>query len=147
LEENLKDQVLAPESALYNEIEFILFEELRELRNYFVILKAIAQGKTRISEIVNATGYKVVFVNKYLSVLEDLQVIQKEVPVTEKNPLKSRKGIYKLQDQFFKFWFKYILPNKSRIEEGRIAYILNLIMEDFNTLVAENYEHIAQEIV
>jgi len=84
LEENLKDQVLAPESALYNEIEFILFEELRELRNYFVILKAIAQGKTRISEIVNATGYKVVFVNKYLSVLEDLQVIQKEVPVTEK---------------------------------------------------------------
>ena len=147
LEENIKGQILAPESSLYDEVEFILLEELREPRNYFVILKAIAQGKTRISEIVNATGYKVVFVNKYLSVLEDLQVIQKEVPVTEKNPLKSRKGIYKLQDQFFKFWFKYILPNKSRIEEGRIDYVLDLIMSDFNTLVAENYEKVAQEIV
>ncbi len=147
LKENIKDQILAPESSLYDEVEFILLEELREPRNYFVILKAIAQGKTRLSEIVNTTGYEVVFVNKYLSVLEDLQVIQKEVPVTEKNHLKSRKGIYKLQDQFFKFWFKYILPNKSRIEEGRIDYVLDLIMSDFNTLVAENYEKVAQEIV
>ena len=147
LEENIKGQILAPESSLYDEVEFILLEELREPRNYFVILKAIAQGKTRLSEIVNTTGYEVVFANKYVSVLEDLQVIQKEVPITEKNPLKSRKGIYKLQDQFFKFWFKYILPNKSRIEEGRIDYVLDLIMSDFNTLVAENYEKVAQEIV
>ncbi|MGC8722175.1 MAG: ATP-binding protein, partial [Caldisericaceae bacterium] len=147
LEDNIRDNFLFPEDSLYGEAEFILHEELREPRNYFAILRAIAQGKTRISEIVNETGFEKGILHKYLFVLEDLQIIQKEVPVTEKNPLKSRKGIYKLQDQFFKFWFKYILPNRSRIEEGKTDMVLKSIMEDFNTTVAENYEKVAQDIV
>ena len=147
LEENLKKHFLSPEAPLYSEVEFILHEELREPRNYFAILKAIAFNKTRVSEIANETGFEKNFVIKYLSILEDLQIIQKEVPVTEKNPLKSRKGIYKLQDQFFKFWFKYVLPNKSKIEEGRIDLVLENILNDFNILVAENYEKVAQETV
>ncbi len=79
--------------------------------------------------------------------MEDLHIIQKEVPITEKNPLKSRKGIYKLQDQFFRFWFKYILPNKGNIEEGRIVFVLKKIKEDFNLLLAENYEKVAMETI
>lgn len=146
-EENLKEHFLSPEAPLYSEVEFILHEELREPRSYFSILKAIALNKTKISEIVNETGLEKSILHKYLYVLEDLQIIQKEVPVTERNPLKSRKGIYKLQDQFFKFWFRYILPNKSRIEEGRVDSVLENIMADFNILVAENYEKVAHEIV
>jgi AAA+ ATPase superfamily predicted ATPase len=147
IEENLEQQFLSPEAPLYSEVEFTLHEELREPRNYFAILKAIAFNKTRVSEIVNETGFEKDFAHKYLSILEDLQIIQKEVPVTEKNPLKSRKGIYKLQDQFFKFWFKYVLPNKSKIEEGKIDFVLEDIFKDFNILVAENYEKVAKEIV
>lgn len=147
IEENLRKNFLSPEALLYNEVEFILHEELREPRNYFSILKAIAFGKTRVSEIVNETGFEIQIIPKYLSVLEDLQIIEKEVPVTERNPLKSRKGVYKLQDQFFKFWFKYILPNRSKIEEGKVDAVINIIMEDFNTIVAENYEKVAQDIL
>lgn len=147
VEENIIEQVLASGSPLYNEVEFILMEELREPRNYFTILRAIAFNKTRVSEIVNETGFEKSILHKYFFALENLRIIQKEVPVTEKNPLKSRKGIYKLQDQFFKFWFKYVLPNKSRIEEGNIDYVLEKIRVDFNLLVSENYEKVAIEIV
>ena len=147
LNENLIEHFLIPESMLYNEVEFILHEELREPRNYLAILKAIALNKTKISEIVNETGFEKSILHKYLFVLEDLQIIQKEFPVTEKNPSKSRKGIYKLQDQFFKFWFRYILPNKSRIEEGKVNYVIKIINSDFNLLVSENYEKVALEIV
>lgn len=147
LEDNIRNNFLSPEASLYSEAEFILHEELREPRNYFAILRAIAQGRTRISEIVNETGFEKSILHKYLFVLEDLQIIHKEVPVTEKNPQKSRKGIYKLQDQFFKFWFKYILPNRSKIEEGKSDIVLRNIMEDFNTTVAENYEKVAQNIL
>lgn len=147
LDINIKDNILQPEAFLYNEVEFILREELREPRNYFAILKAIALGKNKVSEIVNETGLPKGILHKYLFILEDLHIIQKEVPVTEKNPLKSRKGIYKLQDQFFKFWFKYILPNKGNIEEGRADFVLKRIKEDFNLLLAENYENAAREII
>lgn len=147
LDMNIKENILQPEAFLYNEVEFILREELREPRNYFAILKAIALGKNKVSEIVNETGLPKGILHKYLFILEDLHIIQKEVPVTEKNPLKSRKGIYGLQDQFFRFWFKYILPNKGNIEEGRIDFVLKKIKEDFNLLLAENYEKAAQEII
>ena len=146
LDKNIKENILQPEAFLYNEIEFILREELREPRNYLAILKAIALGKNRVSEIVNETGLEKGVLHKYLFILEDLHTIYKEVPVTEKNPLKSRKGIYKLQDQFFKFWFKYILPNKGNIEEGRTDFVLRKIKRDFNLVMAENYEKVAEEI-
>jgi len=82
-----------------------------------------------------------------LFILEDLHVIEKEVPVTERSPLKSRKGLYRIQDQFFKFWFRYVLPNRARIEEGRLENVLSRIRTDFPTLVAENYERLAADIV
>lgn len=67
--------------------------------------------------------------------------------MTEPAPLKSRKGLYRIQDQFFKFWFRYVLPNRARIEEGRLENVLSRIRTDFPTLVAENYERLTTDIV
>ena len=147
LSKNIEQKILPPESFLFNEIGFILREELREPRNYMTILKAIALGKHKIGEIVNETGLAKGILHKYLFTLEDLYVVHKEVPVTEKIPLKSRKGIYKLRDQFFKFWFKYILPNQGSILAGNQHWVLDKILKDIPVLIAENYESVARELV
>lgn len=146
LDRNIMENILQPEAFLYDEVEFILREELREPRNYFAILKAIALGKTKFGEIVNETGIEKSSLHKYLFILEDLHLIHKEIPVTEKNPLKSRKGLYGLQDQFIRFWFRYVLPNRRNIEEGTIDYVMKKIKKDFPTIVADNYETVCQEI-
>jgi len=146
-EKNIASSILSPASPLYSEVEFLLREELREPRKYLAILKAIALNKTRISEIVNETGFEKTILHKYLFVLEDLHLIHKEYPVTEKNLLKSKKGLYRLEDQFFKFWFRYVLPNRSKIEEGKPELVLESINLDINTLVAENYEVVARQII
>ena len=146
LDKNLIENIFQPEAFLYSEVEFVLREELREPRNYFAILKAIASSKSKFGEIVNETGLDKGVLHKYLFILEDLHVIQKEVPVTEKNALKSRKGIYKLQDQFFKFWFRYVLPNKGNIEAGRIDHVKQKMKADWASFVAENYEAQAQNL-
>ncbi len=147
LERNIVENIFQPEAFLYNEVEFILREELREPRNYFAILKAIALGKNKFGEIVNETGLAKGILHKYLFILEDLHLIQKEMPVTEKNPLKSRKGLYKLQDQFIRFWFRYVLPNKRNIEEGSLDYALEKVRNDFPAVVADNYEALCQEFM
>lgn len=147
LDRNITDNILQPETFLYDEVEFILREELREPRNYFAILKAVSLGKNKFGEIVNETGLAKGNLHKYLFILEDLHLIQKEIPVTEKNPLKSRKGRYKLQDQFIRFWFRYVLPNKRNIEEGTIDYVLKKIKNDFSNIVADNFETICQEMI
>jgi len=124
IEQNVKDEILNKNGFLFSEPRFLLIEELREPATYFSILKSIAFGRTRLNEIVQETGisdrHKV---NKYLSVLRELGIVKREIPVTEAKPHKSRKGIYRINDPFFRFWFRYVLPNMSYLEEGEIDYI------------------------
>ncbi len=99
-------------------------EELRELSGYYSILKSIAFGNTRPNEIAQACGLPRGTVVKYLSVLQNLHIVTREVPITEKHPDKSRKGIYRLSDYYFNFWFRFIMPYKSFIEEGEWRVVL-----------------------
>lgn len=121
---NLRSRVLTPEAYLFSEPEFILREELREPRNYFAILRAVSLGKTRPGEIINETGFEKSLVGKYLSVLVDLRIVRREVPVTENAYEKSKKGIYTMDDAFFRFWFSFVFPNKSFIEERELDYLV-----------------------
>ena len=143
--ENIRRAILAPEAYLYREPDFILREELREPRNYFSILRAISMGKTRPAEIINETGFDKNMVGKYLSVLTDLRIIRREVPVTEWGFEKSKKGIYLLEDHFFRFWFNYVYPNRSFIEEGQIDYVLDRkIKPTIDRFIAWSYEEVCR---
>ena len=147
IERNVKTEILNKNSLLYVEPRFLLMEELREPSIYFSILKAIAFGKTRLNEIVQETGitdrHKV---NKYLTVLRELHIIRREVPVTEEKPHKSRKGIYLLDDPYFRFWFKYVFPNASYLEEGDIDYVWEeKLKPDFDSFVGPIFEDICTQ--
>ena len=145
--DNVKSKVLSKGEILYDEPEFILREELREPRNYFSILKAISLGKTKLGEIINETGFEKSMANKYLSVLADLRIIRREVPVTEKNPAKSKKGIYLIEEPFMRFWFAFVLPGKSYIEVGQEQEVLRRIKRNFSVFVSFAYKRVAKEIL
>ncbi len=89
---NVEQRILNPASYLYLEPQFLLREELQEPRNYFALLQAIAQGKTRLNEISQATGMERGPASRYLAILQDLHLVERRVPVTERQPDKSRRG-------------------------------------------------------
>lgn len=145
---NIRKKIFAHDAYLFSEPEFILKEELREPRNYFSIIRAISMGKARAGEIINETGFEKNVVGKYLSVLTDLRVVKREVPVTEKAYEKSKKGIYMLADNYFRFWFKYVFPNKSFIEEGETDYVIkNKIRHELDIFVSQTYEEVCRSYV
>jgi AAA+ ATPase superfamily predicted ATPase len=141
--QNLKDHVLKKGEMLYDEVEFLLREELREPRYYFSLLQAIAQGKRKLSEIMNATGISQPVANKYLGVLSDLDIVEREVPVTEAKPLKSKKGLYRIKDEFFQFWFGYVFPRRGEIEMDRQDNVISAIKQDIQHHLSQTYEKIA----
>jgi AAA+ ATPase superfamily predicted ATPase len=143
--ENLKTHVLKKGAMLYDEVEFILREELREPRYYFALLQAIAQGKRKLSEIVNATGLSHPVANKYLGVLADLRIVERETPVTEEKPLKSKKGLYRITDPFFNFWFSFVFPKRGELEMDRIEEALDSIQHGLSHHFASIYERVAME--
>jgi len=143
----VEQNFLRPQAYLYNEVEFILKEELREPRTYFSILRAVALGKRKFGEIVNDTGLQKNIIMKYLGVLEDLHLLKKDLPITEKIPMRSKKGLYSIEDQFFIFWFNYIFPFKSELELGKTSSLWAKFSREFNLLVSKNYERVARDIV
>ncbi len=147
LKENIQTKIFPPTEFLHNEVEFMLKEELREPKNYLAILKAISWGKRKFGEIVNDTGLPKNIVTKYLSTLERLRLVEKEIPITEKVPQKSRKGLYTISDNFFRFWFQYIFPFKSDLEIGRYDNVLHQFDTIFNTVEAAVYEKVCQELI
>jgi hypothetical protein len=143
----IKEEILKKGQPLYEEVEFLLREELKEPRNYFVILEALSLGKHKLSEIINETGFDKGTTSRYISILNSLQITRKEIPITEKIPEKSRKGIYEIDDNFFNFWFRFVFRNRSLLEENKINDVLSKIKEVLPTLQSKNYERISGEIL
>ncbi len=148
LSQNIERAILHPTAFLYDEVRFILMEELRDPKHYISVLQSIAFGNTRMNDIAQRTGIERGPVSKYLSVLQDLKLIERETPVTEKHPEKSRKGIYRLSDNFFRFWFRFVLPYRSRsVEEGERKILKQEILPHLGDFIGQVFDKICVEIL
>ena len=144
LQENVLTNILSRGAYLYDEVRFVLQQELREPRNYFAILQSIAAGKTRLNEIKQATELD--GATAYLDTLQQLHLIERLVPVTEKQPQKSRRGIYRLKDHYVRFWFRYLHPNRSQLEQGGAQSVLeNKILPEIDHYSSLAFEEICQQ--
>lgn len=103
LKENIINNIFSKTSFLFNEIEFILKEEFRQPKNYLSILKSISLSKTKFGEIANYIGLSKNVLTKYIDTLINLKLIGKEVPVTEDNLQKTKKGFTKFMIIFLDF--------------------------------------------
>lgn len=130
--EAIQNNVLNRSSFLYDEPNFLLQREVSELGSYFPLIKTIAAGNQKLSKIAAALEQKQTGITKYFKTLINLDIIEREVPVTEENPEKSKRGLYKLKDNFLSFWFRFIFPNSSYIESGNSELALFKIRQNLN---------------
>lgn len=130
--ENVKDNILNKNSFLYSEGYFLLKQELNDLTNYFSILESISKGETKIGNIASKLQVPVTHLTRYLSKLIDLDILTKETPITEPNPLKSKNGRYKFKDNFLAFWFFYVYKNYNFLEINQTDVVLQQIEQNFN---------------
>ncbi|WP_457752403.1 ATP-binding protein [Thermococcus sp.] len=118
----------------------------RYYRSYFSILEAVSLGYVTPKEISDGTGLKPLTVGKYLSELTNhYEYLVREVPVTE-NPLKTRKVAYRISDEFFNFWFRFIYHNYTALEEDP-GKVFERFRAEFPAFVGKTYERIAREFV
>lgn len=147
LEEQLKDAVFSKNGFLYEEPNFLLKSEFLTAVNYFSIIKTIADGNHKLGKIASALGQESSSLTPYLSTLSELGFIEKRTPITEKNPEKSRKGLYFIADNFLRFWFCYVYPYKGELELDNMQIVLDEIHKDFKEkFVAFAYEDICKDI-
>lgn len=140
--DNIREQIFNKKGYLYEEIDFLLKEELREPDVYKNILTALATGQTKVVDIANFSGINVHDIDKYLKVLIRLGIIKKENPITK---IKSKKTIYSIDDNFFSFSFLFSEPYKSNLEIGEYKIAEEKFNQNFNTYVGRKFEKLIRE--
>ena len=143
----IESVVLSKNGFLYEEPNFLLKDEVQSPTNYFSIIKAIADGNHKLGKIGAALHLETSALTPYLATLTDLGFVVKDTPITEKNPEKTRKGLYFISDNFVRFWFRYVYPYKGELELDNRQIVLEELEKDFETkYVAFAYEDICKNI-
>ena len=139
LDEALLKNLFNTSSYLFEEPENLLKQELREPAIYNSIISAIAGGASHLNEIATKVGLASGICTKYLKVLLDLVIVKKETPITEKP---GKKTIYVIDDNFFRFWYRFVPRNMSAISAGRMNAVYEQAAKkyypDYMGLVFEN---------
>ncbi len=122
LAENICEEILRKGSVLYSEVEFLLRQELRETNVYNVIIEAVALGNNTLSLIHDKTGIDKNKISVYLKNLMELSIIEREFSVLagDKERTRSQKGLYRLKDPYFQFWYTFVYGNLSELEMGDV---------------------------
>ena len=115
VKENITSLFLNTSGNFFEEPSNLLKQELREPATYNAIIQSIAWGASKLNEIATKAGIESNKCAKYLSSLINLGLIKKEYPYGE---AKSKRSIYKIQDQMFRFWYRFVFPNFSAITAG-----------------------------
>jgi len=122
--ENVARECLRPEGFLFDEVQFLLRSELSQPATYNSLLSAVARGNEKVGDIALAVGVDTTHANKYLTTLRELSLVEREVPLTDPDPLRSRRGLYRVSDRFLAFHFRHIQPHVSLIQAGRGERVL-----------------------
>jgi AAA+ ATPase superfamily predicted ATPase len=146
LREAIATRILSKGESLYEEPLHLLREEqeIRDPATYFSIVRAIAAGRTRLGEISNAVQIATPRLAKMLSRLEALDYVEARAPLAARG-LETRRSSYRLTDPFFRFWFRFVFPNRSLLERGRVKEVLRLVERDMDSFMGLAFEDCCRE--
>ena len=142
VDENIKNTFLNSSSALFEEPENLLKQEVREPSLYNAIISAIASGASKLSEISTKVGENSSTCTAYLKNLISLGLIRRETPYGEKN---SKKTIYTVEDNMFRFWYRFIPDNASLIVRGASDLAYQRIRPQLSDYMGKIFEDICTQ--
>jgi AAA+ ATPase superfamily predicted ATPase len=135
--EFLREEFLSDYGFFYDEPYVLLGEELRELKTYFSILRAIAEGNRRLERIANFVGLPARSVYPYMETLMRLGFVERESPV-----LGSRKvSLYRIKDPMLLTWFTLTYPQMAEISSGMAR------LDDLYKVYSTRFEELAREFL
>lgn len=148
LEDNIRQSILERGSILYNEVEFLMRQQLRETTVYNTIIGAVAMGNTKLNDIFQKTQIDRSKLTVYLRNLIDLGIVRREFPVSEgvKAQANVQRGLYQVADNFFRFWYAFVFPHMSELEVGDARGIYEYaIKPELEQYTSRIYEDVCRE--
>ena len=142
----IRSLVLSPLGVLYDEPGGLLLDDLRDTTQASSILSLIGQGCHRLSEIAGRLGKPATSLSRPLQRLVELGLVQREVPFGA-STRDTKRTTYGVVDPFTSFWFRFVEPNRSRLEAGRLEAVAREVSARLADHVARVWEELARASV
>jgi AAA+ ATPase superfamily predicted ATPase len=145
--ENVRQTLLGPALRLAEEPAWLRFADLRSDGLYSSILRAVASGCHRPSEIADSVGKRggneVLY---HLNRLCDLRLIERKVPIHLARARHVKNALYKLCDHYVAFWYRYLDRFRNLVAVRQTETALLKIQEDFDRFVSlEAFEDVCRQ--
>ena len=142
IEDNIKNTHLNPASSIFEEPNNLLKQEVREPAIYNAVITAIATGASKISEISGKIDEDTSVCATYIKNLISLGIVKKEMPYGEKS---GRKTIYSIEDNMFRFWYRFVPENTSLISRGAADLAYSRIAPELSAYMGGVFEEICKQ--
>ena len=142
IEDNIKNTYLNPASSFFEEPTNLLKQEVREPAIYNAVITAIASGCSKMNEISGKVGENTSICTSYIKNLITLGVVKKESPYGEKS---TRKTIYSIEDNMFRFWYRFVPENTSIIARGAADLAYKRIAPELPSYMGSVFEEICKQ--
>lgn len=146
LVDSIKNNLLSVNGTLYDEPMKLFKDDINDVVKTSTIMSYVGLGANKLSEIAGRCGEVSTNLSRPLSKLVTLGYLEKDIPFGE-DEKNSKKSLYKISDPFMSFYFRFIVPNRSFIELGRIKPILSTYENQFNAYVSQYWEKLSRESV
>jgi AAA+ ATPase superfamily predicted ATPase len=141
----MRHLALSPLGVLYEEPTTLLLDDIRDTAQAASLLSLIGQGCHRLSEIAGRLGKPATSLSRPLQRLIELDLIRRELPFA--SPRSSKRTRYQIADPFLGFWFRFVEPNRSRLESGLLRAVSRDVLRDFSRHVSGLWEELARASV
>ncbi len=124
----LSEVCLRPGSLLLTDLALILYEQLQKPQTYELVISAIAAGSHNWNEIVRVARVPEGSLGNYINVLLDLEIIERRDPLL--GSPRGRQGLYHVRDDFLRFYYRFVAPEQSRIDQRRLKAVAEDIYDE-----------------
>ena len=151
VKENILRLFLRKDAPLLYGAESFLKRELRELGAYNAILASMASGRNKLNDIYARTGFSRAKISVYIKNLIELDVVEKVFSFDASENATQvhanvQKGLYRIKDNYLRFWYRYVFPNVSAILQGQGEQVYEReISKDFAMYMQEGFAGVCSE--
>jgi AAA+ ATPase superfamily predicted ATPase len=139
----LRDLALDPLGVLHQEPDRLLRDDLDDVARAASVLGLVAGGAHRASEIAGRLGSPVTTLSRPLARLVELGLVQRDVPFGESHR-DGKRSLYRIADPFLRTWYRFVDPNRSRLEAGDIEAVEHDIGSKWSSHLGEAWEDLAR---
>lgn len=139
----LRDLALDPLGVLHQEPDRLLRDDLDDVARAASVLALVAAGAHRASEIAGRLGSPVTSLSRPLARLVELGLIRRDTPFGEGHR-DGKRSLYRVADPFLRTWYRFVEPNRSRLEAGDIDAVEHDIDAKWSSHLGEAWEDLAR---